>query len=232
MMYDFSRRKKAHPTIKKIYISFEDGCYIYRDIELDGHNLSYRNSISPTIGYESFPKGYFETKTTVLTDKQLQKLLKCINTIYFNDLNSNIDINNIGVGLTYEVLTCKYSDGSEFELFTTCHPKPLRDIFDIFKGYCNFEKSYEEIQLINNPIVITGQKETLIEIQCQVCNRFYPDGSQFCPYCGKEINSAYQGKTKENSWIFSETVSWCSYCGLTNRFEYQYCCYCGKKLKV
>ncbi len=216
----------------------KDGSFI-RDIDIDeliislGHHygktivltkekLTYRNTIHPTIGYMSFPQGYFDIKELTITAEQFKTLSDRIHNAGLLNLLQPITEHNIYPGAVYQTMSCIFDDGAQYE-YITCGTtaKEFDEIVQILLPLCNFPQD----ELLAQPV----RKEpeiTFYETFC--CNITVLSNWLFCPKCGKMLDPLSRKETKK-TLDFDETVWLCDKCQEGVPMKYRYCGKCGTK---
>lgn len=217
---------------------FPDGSF-ERDIDIDelriscgGHYgkaivltktaITYRNTVHPTIGYMSFPEGYFETKTIPISHEQFLKLSDAIHAAGLLELFRKPCEHTMYPGAVYQTMSCVFDDCAHFEYMTRGTPdKEFNDIVEILLPLCDFPKDE----------MISFQETVVPQVKCyetKCCGVVVLDEWEFCPKCGQMLTAQNKSET-DKVFDMDETMWLCEHCGEGVPLIYQYCGKCGKK---
>jgi hypothetical protein len=139
LLIEGNGKKSDSAVIKDIHISFGDG--YTRVIDLNGSEVSYRNRIASRLSPQTFPNGYFDTKTIKLSDGQHAELMKQVAAIDFETWESDKDIFDVwgSCGAEFQLFRCRYSDCSSFVYITGRKPPDsFRTMCDLLVKYCDW----------------------------------------------------------------------------------------------
>lgn len=123
--------------IDELRISFGEG--LCKKIVLTKDKITYQNTINPSIGYMNFPQGYFDIKETSISLEQFKQLSADIHEAGLYNLIQPVSEYDLCPGADYQMLTCIFDDGSEYEYKTMGLPaKEFSLIVEILLSFCNF----------------------------------------------------------------------------------------------
>lgn len=120
--------------IDELRISFGKG--LCKKIVLTKDKIAYQNTINPSIGYMDFPQGYFDIKEISISLEQFKQLSDDIHEAGLYNLIQPVSEYDLCSGVDYQILTCIFDDGAQYEYVTK--EKPKKEFEDIVQILLSF----------------------------------------------------------------------------------------------
>ncbi len=207
--------------IETLSITF--GTKYIKTITLTKNKIVCKKIISFTSGPLSLSRKYCEQIELEIYDELFKTLSDAIHDAGLLELLKPYTFSPPRPGAPVKSLLCEFNDGSRYNYITDDVPEKIfNDIVDILNPYSEFpeiEHDTPSDRYTNKP------KLKLLETRC--CNAIIYENWDFCPNCGKKLESNDKMKTEKTR--DSDETGWlCKNCMCGGDFEYKFCGKCGQ----